>query len=60
MDLLDALRGPGGDLHAELLTSRTDFERAHAAGGDRRLYEDLLQDAYGGEEEWYLPAICQA
>lgn len=60
MDLLDALRRPAGDLHVERLTSRADYERAVAAGTERRAYEELLQDAYGEVEEWYLPAICQA
>jgi SAM-dependent methyltransferase len=60
MDLLDALRLPGGDLHVERLTSRAEHERAIAAGSDRRLYETLLQEAYGEAEEWYLPAVCQA
>ena len=59
MDLIDALRLPGGDLHVERLTSRPAFEQAYAAGADRRLYEDLLEEAYREAEHWYLPAVCQ-
>src|SRR5687768_5603696 len=59
-DFADALRQPAGDLYVELLDGRAAWERAVAAGSDRRLFEELLQEAYGEADEWYLPAICQA
>lgn len=59
-DFAAALRQPAGDLYVELLDGRAAWQRAVDAGTDRRLFEQLLQEAYGEADEWYLPAICQA
>jgi SAM-dependent methyltransferase len=48
------------DLTFELLRSRAELEAAHARAGDRRAYEQLLQQGYASAAEWYLPAFCQA
>jgi hypothetical protein len=49
-----------GDLVHEILIDRDDYGDALARTGDRRAFEEFLQQAYADAPQWYLPAICQA